>query len=74
MCACVLGKQVGLRVPAALANAARASGRGRHFTPYGRRPMLEWVALDLPPDQLHHAEDLIAAAVRFAKVNDEHAP
>ena len=70
MAACVLGTEVGLRVPEALAKDALMARRARSFTPYGKRPMREWIALDLPPDQLHRAEDLIAAALTFAGEND----
>jgi len=70
MAACVLGAEVGLRVPAPVAEAAREAGRARAFTPYGKRPMREWIALDLPPDRLPQAADLIAAALAFARDND----
>jgi TfoX/Sxy family transcriptional regulator of competence genes len=70
MAACVLHNEVGLRVPAQVADAARSSGRARPFTPYGKHPMREWIALDLPADRLHLAHDLLEAAMRFASEND----
>jgi hypothetical protein len=70
MAACVLGAEVGLRVPAKLAEFARASGRARAFTPYGKAPMREWIALDLTPDRLAEADGLIAAALDFARRNN----
>lgn len=70
MVCCVLGSEVGLRVPAGLADDARTSGRARAFTPYGKRPMREWIALDLPPEELHSAADLIKEAVAFARKNN----
>jgi hypothetical protein len=73
MACCVLGSDVGLRVPAAMADAARASGRARAFTPYGKRPMREWIALDLPPKGLHAAADLIEGAIEFARKNNDKA-
>lgn len=71
MAACVLGAEVGLRVPAELAASACRSGRSRAFTPYGKRPMREWIALDLTADELSGASDLIAAAVSFARANND---
>lgn len=41
MACCVLGREVGLRVPASTAEDARAAGRASAFTPYGRAPMRE---------------------------------
>lgn len=70
MAACVLGAEVGLRVPATLAESARASGRAQTFTPYGKAPMREWIALNLDPDRLSEAADLIAAALDFARTNN----
>lgn len=67
MAGCVLGPEIGLRIPAALATAARAEGRARAFTPYGKPPMREWIALDLPADRLHEAADLVAAALDHAR-------
>lgn len=69
MAACVLGGEVGLRVPAGVAAYARNNGRARAFTPYGKSPMREWIALDLSPDQLSDASDLIAAAIAFARTD-----
>jgi hypothetical protein len=73
MACCVHGHAVGLRVPASMADVARTSGRARHFTPHGRPPMREWIALDLPPEDLHAAGDLISAALTFAQKNNERA-
>lgn len=73
MACCVMGNEVGLRVPASTADEARTTGRARAFTPYGKRPMREWIALDLPPSGLHRASDLINLAVAFARKNNEHA-
>jgi hypothetical protein len=73
MACCVLGSEVGLRIPAAMADEARDSGRARAFTPYGKRPMREWIALDLPPKRLHAAADLIEGAIEFARKNNDNA-
>jgi hypothetical protein len=73
MACCVLGSEVGLRIPAGMADAARASGRARAFTPYGKRPMREWIALDLPPERLQAAANLIKGAMEFARKNNENA-
>lgn len=70
MAACVLGAEVGLRVPADIAAAACRSGRARPFTPYGKRPMREGIALDMAPDKLADASDLVAAAICFARANN----
>lgn len=70
MAGCVLGGVVGLRVPAALALSARQSGRAADFTPHGKAPMREWIALALPPERLDEATDLIAASLDFAKANN----
>lgn len=70
MAACVLAAEVGLRVPAVLAEAAREIGRARAFTPHGKAPMREWIALDLTAGRLAEAADLIAAALDFARAND----
>jgi TfoX/Sxy family transcriptional regulator of competence genes len=67
MAACVLGRQVGLRVPEAVASAACASGRADAFTPYGKRPMREWIALATTAQELPRSADLIAAALAFAR-------
>jgi hypothetical protein len=69
---CVMGKEIGLRVPQRIADGARTSGRARAFTPYGKRPMREWIALDLSPPNLHRADDLIREAVGFARKNNAH--
>jgi hypothetical protein len=71
MACCVLGNEVGLRVPQRTADEARTSGRARAFTPYGKRPMREWIALDLPPSGLHRARDLIIQSVEFARKNND---
>jgi len=71
MAACVLGAEIGLRIPEDLAEAARAAGRARAFTPYGKPPMREWIALDLTPETLPVAADLIVAAMEFARLNNE---
>jgi hypothetical protein len=73
MACCVFGHEVGLRVPIELAEAARAVGRARDFTPNGRVPMREWIAVNLPPDQLPTAIDLISEALAFARRNNENA-
>jgi len=70
MAACVLGAQVGLRVPADIAASACGCGRARPFTPYGKRPMREWIALDMTADKLADASDLVAAAICFAEANN----
>lgn len=71
MAGCVFGAEVGLRVPAEVAALARQSGRANAFTPYGKRPMREWIALDLAAGELCAAADLIAAAMAFSRDNDE---
>lgn len=70
MMGCVFGDEVGLRVPAAVADAARASGRARHFTPHGRAPMREWIAIGAGGAGLDAAADLVRAAAAFAAEND----
>jgi len=74
MLGCVLCDVVGLRVPEGLADAARSAGRARHFTPYGKRPMREWIAIDGSAAALESAADLVLAAVVFAGENDARQP
>ena len=74
MLGCVLCDVIGLRVPEGLADAARLAGRARHFTPYGKRPMREWIAIDGSAAALESATDLVRAAVVFAGENDARLP
>lgn len=65
MVGCVLGDEIGLRVDADTAAQAIARGRATRFTPYGKPPMKEWIALP-PPDDMAEIADLIRAALARA--------
>lgn len=69
LAACVYQQEVALRVPAELAEAARSTRRARSFTPYGKHPMREWIALDVSVQDIPMATDLLEAAIRFAERN-----
>lgn len=71
MAACVLGAEVGLRLPTRIADSARHSGRARAFTPWGRPAMREWIVLGLPADRLPEAADLVPDAPVFALAKTE---
>ena len=43
---CVYEDSIGMRVSEAVALAAKAAGRASPFTPYGKKPMREWIAVD----------------------------
>jgi TfoX/Sxy family transcriptional regulator of competence genes len=53
---------IGMRVPEAVALAAKAAGRASPFTPYGKKPMRERIAVDAL-DALPEFRDLFDAAL-----------
>lgn len=69
MVGCVLGDEIGLRVEADTATQAIADGRATRFTPYGKPPMEEWIALP-PPDDMAEISDLLGAALARAARNE----
>lgn len=70
MAACVFGEEIGMKVPRTLAVSVLTNGRAAPFTPYGRKPMREWISVRGPADELPRVEDLLKAALVYAKQND----
>lgn len=69
MALCIYEDSIGMRVPEAVALAAKAAGRASLFTPYGKKPMREWIAVDAL-DALPEFRDLFDAALQFAQKNN----
>ncbi len=69
MALCVYEDTIGMRVPEAVAIRAKASNRAIPFTPYGKKPMREWIAISAPED-LSEFRDLFEAAIHFAEENN----
>lgn len=69
MALCVYEDTIGMRVPEDVAMRAKASDRAVPFTPYGKKPMREWIALSAPED-LSGFHDLLKAALHFADKNN----
>jgi TfoX/Sxy family transcriptional regulator of competence genes len=69
MALCVYEDSIGMRVPEAVALEAKAASRAGAFTPYGKKPMREWIAVDTP-DDLSEFHDLFDAALQFAQENN----
>ena len=65
---CVYQDSIGMRVPEALAARAKSTKRATDFTPYGRKPMREWIAVTAPENLLEF-QDLFEAALHFAHQN-----
>ena len=66
---CVYEDRIGMRVPEAVATRAKLAKRAGAFTPYGKNPMREWIAVTAAED-LAEFQDLIEAALRFAEQSD----
>ena len=69
MALCVYEDSIGMRVPEDVAMRAKASDRAVPFTPYGKKPMREWIAVGAPED-LCEFHDLFEAALHFADANN----
>ena len=61
MALCVYEDSIGMRVPEAVALEAKAASRASAFTPYGKKPMREWIAVNAL-DDLSEFHDLFDAA------------
>jgi hypothetical protein len=70
MIGCVFGSNIGLKLPAAVAAQALANGSARHFRPYGKPAMREWIEFD--GSALARHENLIDQAIRFAATETQH--
>ena len=70
MALCVYEDSISMRVPEAVALEARAASRASAFTPYGKKPMREWIAVNAL-DDLSEFHDLFDAALQFAQENNE---
>lgn len=70
MALCVYEDSVGLRVPEEIAVHAKSSRRAVCFTPHGKKPMREWIAIE-PADGLREYQDLFSEALSFAEKNNE---
>lgn len=66
---CVYADRIGMRVPEAVATRAKLTKRAGAFTPYGKKPMREWIAVTAAED-LAEFQDLFGAALRFAGENN----
>ena len=66
---CVYEDRIGMRVPEAVASRAKSTKRAGAFTPYGKKPMREWIAVTGAED-LAEFQDLFEAALRFAGKNN----
>ena len=66
---CVYEDRIGMRVPEAVATRAKSTKRADTFTPYGKKPMREWIAVTAVED-LAEFQDLFEAALRFAGENN----
>ena len=66
---CVYEDRIGMRVPEAVAVRAKSAGRAEAFTPHGKKPMREWIAVTAAEGFLD-CQDLFEAALRFAERND----
>lgn len=69
MALCVYEDSIGMRVPEDVAMRAKASNRAVFFTPYGKKPMREWIAVGTPED-LSEFHDLFETALHFAEANN----
>ena len=69
MALCVYEDTIGMRVPEDIAMCAKASSRAVPFTPYGKKPMREWIAVGASED-LSEFHDLFEAALHFADANN----
>ena len=66
---CVYEDRIGMRVPEAVATREKSTKRAGTFTPYGKKPMREWIAVTAAED-LAEFQDLFEAALRFAEENN----
>ena len=66
---CAYEDRIGTRVPEAVAVRAKSTKRASAFTPYGKKPMREWIAVTAAED-LAEFRDLFEAALRFAEENN----
>lgn len=69
MALCVYEDRIGMRVPENIAVNAKSVDRAIAFTPYGKKPMREWIAIE-PTDDLQEFSDLFLAALSFAERNN----
>ncbi len=67
MAFCVLGTDIGVRIPEARATALLADGTAVPFRPYGRQTMREWVQLPPEPAPIGILLEAVAFARRNAK-------
>lgn len=65
MAFCVLGTDIGVRIPEPRAKALLADGAAVPFRPYGKRTMREWVQLPPEPAPI----PVLLEAVAFARAN-----
>jgi hypothetical protein len=70
MALCIDADCIGMRVPEDIAVKAKSLHRAVPFTPYGKKPMREWIAIE-PTDDLNEFEDLFLAALSFAEQNND---
>jgi len=70
MAACVFGGEVGLKVPADIASTSIASGNAKHFTPYGKSKMREWISVTIQRDQVDRIANLLSSSLKYARDNN----
>ena len=56
-------------MPEVVATRAKSTKRAGAFTPYGKKPMREWIAVTAAED-LAEFQDLFEVALRFAGANN----
>jgi hypothetical protein len=67
MVACVYGDLIALRLPQLCVTALLDVPGCAHFQPYGRYPMLRWLAVEANSPAFASLDDLFDEAVIFAK-------
>lgn len=72
MFACVHGAGVGIKVPAALADALRAYPGIVDFQPHGRGAMKEWIQINRDDsEQYREHTTTFTASIRFVGMNEQ---
>jgi hypothetical protein len=72
MVACVYGDTIALKLPQLSITALMETRGCTHFQPYGRHPMLRWLAFEAGSPAFASLEELFEEAVSFAKEVEAH--
>ncbi len=65
--ACVYGEEIGLKLPEAQVAELLTRSGYEAFTPYGKRPMREWVAVHTDPSETPSVGELVHEAMTFVR-------